>query len=288
MTAPETGLDGLRRQHPEWAPWLALVQTILFETADPKWDALVPLCAPARDKMPLLANARLDLRGNAVGSLWEKLVASARRNGTPQMASLKAAVLDPPHVSTLFTAALNYDADCMNTVAVARHVDGGAFQAVALLMPVPFLHACNRRWARSVAAGWSEGYCPVCGAWPAFAEVRGIERSRYLRCGRCGGEWQARGLYCFFCGMSDHKELVSLVPEKSGSNSLVEACSRCHGYVKSFMTLQGSPPDKVMLEDLASVELDIAAVEQGYKRPEGAGYRLHIAAESSGFDDVLA
>jgi hypothetical protein len=29
-----------------------------------------------------------------------------------------------------------------------------------------------------------------------------------------------------------------------------------------------------MLEDLASVELDVAALEQGYARPAGAGYAL--------------
>jgi FdhE protein len=76
--------------------------------------------------------------------------------------------------------------------------------------------------------------------------------------------------------MTDHKELVSLVPENSGSNSVIEACARCRGYIKSFATLQGSPPDRVMLDDLASVELDVAAVEQGYKRPEGSGYLLGV------------
>ncbi|HET8563195.1 MAG TPA: formate dehydrogenase accessory protein FdhE, partial [Candidatus Binatia bacterium] len=81
------------------------------------------------------------------------------------------------------------------------------------------------------------------------------------------------------CGMTDHNELVSLVPEKSGSTSVIEACKRCLGYVKTFTMLQGSPPAKVIVEDLASVDLDIAAVEQGYKRPEGPGYALEIAVE---------
>jgi hypothetical protein len=47
-----------------------------------------------------------------------------------------------------------------------------------------------------------------------------------------------------YCGMTDHNELVSLVPEKSGSNSVIDACKRCLGYVKTFTTLQGSPPAK--------------------------------------------
>src|SRR5207253_205435 len=91
------------------------------------------------------------------------------------------------------------------------------------LVAVPFLLACNRRWASAKSVSWMEGYCPVCGAWPAFAEVRGIERSRYFRCGRCSGEWQAHCLFCPYCGMTDHNELASLVPEKGGATSVIEA-----------------------------------------------------------------
>jgi FdhE protein len=76
--------------------------------------------------------------------------------------------------------------------------------------------------------------------------------------------------------MTDHEELVSLVPEKAGSNAVIDACKRCLGYVKSFTKLQGSDPASVMIDDLASVNLDIAALEQGYRRPEGGGYSLDI------------
>jgi FdhE protein len=77
--------------------------------------------------------------------------------------------------------------------------------------------------------------------------------------------------------MTDHEELVSLVPEKSGATRVVDACKRCLGYLKSFTVLQGSPPARVILDDLASVDLDIAALEQGYKRPAGPGYSLDVA-----------
>jgi FdhE protein len=75
--------------------------------------------------------------------------------------------------------------------------------------------------------------------------------------------------------MTDHEQLGSLVPEK-GATRVVDACKRCLGYVKTFTTLQGSPPAKVILDDLASVDLDVAALEQGYKRPQGAGYSLDV------------
>jgi FdhE protein len=176
----------------------------------------------------------------------------------------------------LFTFSLCQNGTWLKETAIDLGVDADALQAVALLAPIPFLQACNRRWAPAISERWMAGYCPVCGAWPAFAEVRGIERRRYLRCGRCGGGWQAQCLSCSYCGMTDHEELTALVPEKSGSHAVIEACKRCLGYVKTFTTLQGSPPAKVMVDDLASVDLDIAALEQGYRRPAGAGYPLEI------------
>lgn len=82
--------------------------------------------------------------------------------------------------------------------------------------------------------------------------------------------------------MNDHEQLVSLVPEKSGAGRMIEACKRCLGYVKTFTTLEGSAPAKVILDDLASVDLDVAAVEQGYKRPQGTGYALDITIIGNG------
>jgi FdhE protein len=176
----------------------------------------------------------------------------------------------------LFTFSLCQNGTWLQETARDLGVDADALQAVTLLVPIHFLQACNRRWAPATSESWREGYCPVCGAWPAFAEMRGIERRRYLRCGRCGGGWQVLGLSCSYCGMTDHAELIALVPEKSGAHAVIEACKRCLGYVKTFTTLQGSPPAEVMVDDLASVDLDIAALEQGYRHPAGAGYALDI------------
>jgi FdhE protein len=283
MTAIETGLKDLRRQHPEWEPWLAVVQEVLSETVNPEWDALVPIRSEAQQsKVPLLSGITLTLERRAIHRLLEKLILIAHRSGTPAMASLEPALHKDLDLFDLFKASLCEDRDRLRDIAAYLGADAEAFQAITALLPVPLLHACNRRWASAKSVSWTEGYCPVCGAWPAFSEVRGIERSRYLSCGRCGSEWQTRALFCFYCGMTDHNELVSLVPEKSGSNSVIDACKRCLGYAKTFTTLQGSQPAKVLLDDLASAHLDVAALEQGYKRPQGAGYSLDVTVTDNG------
>ena len=281
MKPVETDSQALERRHPEWRPWLAVIEEVLTETANRKWDALVPVRSEKQHgKIPLLADAVVRIDDRVAGRLLDQLLRTACRSGSPKLATLEAARRADP--LTLFEAALCRQSDRLEQAAALLYADPEALQAVAALVPIPFLHACNRRWASLKSESWMEGYCPVCGAWPTFAEVRGIERSRYFRCGRCGGEWQAQCLFCPYCGMTDHRELASLVPEKSGASGVIDACNRCLGYVKTFTTLQGSPPAKVLLDDLASVEFDIAAVERGYRRPKGSGYPLNVSVTANG------
>jgi FdhE protein len=283
MTVPETALHGLKRQRPEWEPWLAVIEEIVRETTSLRWEASVPtIVQPRQTGTPLLAGATLALHATSVRRLLKRLTRIASASGTTNIATLDRALDADLDVLTLFNASLCQNSDFVAEVAAARGADAMRLQAVMALVPLPLLHACNRRWASSISKSWVEGYCPVCGSWPAFAEVRGIERSRSFRCGRCGAEWHARLLSCPYCTEGSHDALVSLVPEKDGSHGTIDACKSCHGYVKTFTRLRGCQPDTVMLEDLASVHFDVAALDQGYTRPSGAGYPLEVSVAGEG------
>jgi FdhE protein len=292
MTTTGTALDGLKRERPEWGPWLAVVEEVLREAEASGWDAAVPADvspgvdahgakAASQPTIPLLAGATLNVQAAAVRRLLKRLIGIASRGGTATMATLESALDADLDALMLFEASLCQDRDRITAMAAHCKANADAFQGLIALVSVPVLHACARGRASSIPESWVQGYCPVCGAWPAFAEVRGIERRRYFRCGRCGGAWHARPLQCPYCAMGDHDALVSLVPEKAGAQGLIDACTRCLGYVKVFTVLQGCPPGAVMLEDLATVALDIAAMEQGYSRPAGAGYPLQATATNA-------
>ena len=276
MTASESTLQDLKRRHPEWEPWLTVVQEVLRESADSKWAAFVPsVAATPLGKTPLIAEVRMVLPKSLLRAWFEQLTRVAHRSGTHKLATLKAALDAKLDILNLFKASLQQDDDSLKKLATSLDADAEAFEAVMALLPVPLLQATNRRWAQAVPASWMEGYCPICAAWPAFAETRGIERSRYLRCGRCGAEWQAHVLSCPYCGNGDHERLVSLVPENS-AKSAIDACKVCLGYVKVFTTLQGAPPEAVILEGYRLPKGDLAAAEQGYRRPKGPGYSLNV------------
>jgi FdhE protein len=283
MTATATALSDLKRQRPEWRSWLVVVEEALRDAETATWDAAVPARPEAPQLTdPLLAHATLAVEVGAVRSLLRRLIRAASRDGTPQMVTLRSVLDTDSEVLTLFTASLCQSSEAITEAAASCGADAGALEAVIALLSVPFLRACNRELASSISPSWLEGYCPLCGAWPAFAETRGIERSRFFRCGRCGGEWHARPLWCPYCRMDDHNALASLVPENAGLNAVIEGCRSCRGYVKTFTRLQGCPPSTVMLDDLASVHLDVAALEQGYMRPAGAGYNIDVTVTDSG------
>ena len=59
MSAPDAALNGLRRERPEWEPWLAVVDEIVREAGSPAWEAAVPAAAQSpsdaqRTAVPLL------------------------------------------------------------------------------------------------------------------------------------------------------------------------------------------------------------------------------------------
>ena len=275
MSAVRPMLARLERDRPEWGPWILVIANVLHEAEGAAWSGAVPDVAPDSGTAPRLAGASVAVPGNILRALFERLLDDASRSGTGEMASLANLRGDALDALDVFAAALHQDADRLARLAGASGADADALQAVAALLPVPFLHACRGAWASSIGEGWMAPYCPICGSWPAFAEARGIERSRYYRCGRCGCDWRTHGLTCPFCATTDHHDLVTLVPENPAAAASVEACTRCLGYVKTFNRLQGCAPLAVMLEDLGGVALDVAALAQGYSRPAGAGYALH-------------
>jgi FdhE protein len=280
-------VDELKRKRPEWTPWLALVDEVLRESTKEAWTSVVPPRPASHPPMPALSGAAVAVPAKLLRDLVDRFAAAAR-GGTPKMlaaANLLRGDVDPARI---FHASLTQDADDVAELSSSANIDPEALQAVVTLLGVPFLQACRAAWATSNGTPWTEGHCRTCGAWPAFAEVRGVERSRFYRCGRCGSEWHAEILRCAYCRSTNHDEMVSLLPEKEKARGAIDACRRCSGYVKVFTRLQGCPPLAVMLEDLASVDLDVAALDAGYRRPSRAGCTPALSVQIAGGRRFLA
>ena len=174
---------------------------------------------------------------------------------------------EPLDAPALLEAALAGATRTVHTWASRLDVSPGALGAIAGVAVTPLLHGCRRAWASHVPLEWDHGSCPICGAWAILAEARGLARDRRLRCGRCGSDWRADWLRCVYCENTDHRSLGSLVAESALEPRSIETCQACGGYLKTLATLAGTPAEDVALLDLATVELDIVALERGYARP---------------------
>ena len=270
----EQRVAATRRDHPESEAWLGLLDAALRESEDGGcWEAAVPPPDSTADhsvKTPLLSHARISLDGRAsrrwVGSVL-------KRAGTRKSRAIDGIAL--------LEAALCQDDARVAALGREAGADVQVMRVAAQMAALPLLQACGRRLASHVPESWWEGYCPLCGAWPALAEYTGLERQRRLRCGRCGTGWAMPLLRCVFCDETDHDRLGYLTPEGDETRR-VEVCNACKGYLKGLTTVRGLAPWAILLDDLATVPLDIVALERGYKQPARPGYALRAEVVEDG------
>jgi FdhE protein len=276
-------MDTLLAAQPETRPWLALLTLVFEECANPAWEtvAAATRLLPVRTAgTPLLAGATIPIDARLADTWVRRVLERAGQTGA-EAASLRAAAgtrsLDALEV---LEAAVNADVERLGAIAGGIGVDPEAFAAVAGLTPLPLLQALRRHFGPASDPQWSAGYCPVCGDWPLLAEQRGLERARRLRCGRCGSDWAQPGIRCPYCGVIGHASRAALVSEQDGEARKVETCLQCRGYLKNVSTLRAWAGDEIPLADLATVDLDLAALEREFTRP--ATRRLDPAVRATG------
>jgi FdhE protein len=277
LDASPPSFDGLAREHPEWRAWLAVMRAALEHARDPDWRDIAITRDPASPAgAPWLAGARVEVNGRAARRWLEHLVELAGESSGPAAGRRpRDAAIDP---TAFLGAALELDLLALEAAGDATGLDAGRARALAHPASLPLLATCAERAGTDPnrPRGWDHGYCPVCGAWPALAEVRGLEASRQLRCARCGADWTTAWLSCVYCGNDDHRELAGLVSEVAGAMRRVDTCARCRGYLKSVITLTARTHAEVILEDMATVSYDLSALGEGAHRPAGLGASLGV------------
>ncbi len=107
-------------------------------------------------------------------------------------------------------------------------------------------------------------HCPLCGSLPSLSLLKGEVGKRYSLCSVCGYEWRINRISCAVCGNKAPGTLQYFCGEGDEAYR-VDLCDECHHYIKTidYRNLEASDP---FLEDLATLHLDVVAVEKGYQR----------------------
>jgi FdhE protein len=246
----------VRKQNPESERWLGLVEAAFAESgSDGAWgDAVLTISEDRPVRAPILHQSQIAVRRRALHRWLREVL---------ELAAVDSS-LEPVE---LLEAALCQDDSRLETPEL---------RVVAQMAALPLLQTCGRALAAQVPSSWWEGYCPVCGAWPTLAEFRGLERKRWLRCGRCATGWEVPWLRCPFCGETEHTNLGFLAPEEGETTRKVEVCDSCKGYVKAEPTVRNLEPWEILLDDVATLPLEVAALDRGYHRPERPGFAVEL------------
>jgi FdhE protein len=168
--------------------------------------------------------------------------------------------------------------------------DAELLAAIGSLATAPLRRAYAARVLSTVGEPgetWHAGYCPICGGWPLLGELRGVERAEWLRCAACGSGWRIQRLVCPYCDNDDYRSLGRLTVEGE-QRFHVATCERCRGYLKVGNAFDPPPSELLALDDVASMHLDVAAIERGYQRPVGSGFTIELAVPDDEWVEELA
>lgn len=155
----------------------------------------------------------------------------------------------------------------------AREAGPAAFFPKAFLQPYAALLAEGfwEQGGRQVREGGeesSEACCPLCGAPPQVAVLReeGHGAARFLVCSRCEMEWRYKRGRCVSCGEEESSRLVYLHATE-WPHVRIAACGTCLRYIKEVDLTRDGLAEPVV-DELATLALDLVAMEQGYQKVE--------------------
>jgi FdhE protein len=88
-----------------------------------------------------------------------------------------------------------------------------------------------------------------------------------MRCSFCAAGWELTTYACIYCDESGEK-FVTAAPDQARKDRRVELCSTCGGYLKTIDLPELSPFPLLSISDIETTDLDVAAMEHRYVRPQ--------------------
>ena len=207
---------------------------------------------------PVMADLGAAITG-ATGYVAARRVADALTSGTVDPARLLALVYQR-------------DQDGVRQLATDHALVVDMLWLLGDLVVAPIVHLQQRAAlrdgepdspVREALERWTQGYCPACGSWPALAEF--FFGERLLRCAFCACTWRPAVDRCAYCNEKG-EHFTTVVPDSQKLGRRIELCRACGGFLKTLDVELVTPFPLLAIEDLASSDLDQAALHHGFKR----------------------
>lgn len=140
--------------------------------------------------------------------------------------------------------------------------ESGMLDQVLTLAMRPFLSRCAEvLQQRTELALWTHSHCALCGSEPDFSVITPAAE-RHLICGRCALRWKFEPLTCPYCRNSERSRITSFAT--TDGQYRVYACDVCRRYLKAYDGRRASRPVMPVVDTVATLPLDAAAIQRGY------------------------
>jgi FdhE protein len=275
--AVQSTLDELHKlgaTRPSLAGPIGLVSAILPLLFEELTQEAVPVISPdhAAAKLaggvPLLRGEKVVLDGKALKRRWQRICAAIQPHQPDDLAlSLAESVRQGRlNLGELANSVLAGRPEDVHARAQALGLDAALIATVLRFTLMPALARLHARLEPvSTGCRWERGSCPTCGSWPLLGEYRGLEQTRWLRCGLCTAAWTFPRLECPYCAASDHQTLGYFSVQGEEEKYRAATCDACRGYVKMISTLNPLDGTHLVAADVATLHLDLAAAERGFR-----------------------
>jgi formate dehydrogenase formation protein len=139
---------------------------------------------------------------------------------------------------------------------------GGMVGQVLAQAMRPFLSRCAEvLQQRAELSLWTHPHCALCGGEPDFAVITPAAE-RHLICSRCTLRWKFEALTCPYCLNSDRTRITSFATPDGMYR--VYACDVCRRYLKAYDGRRAARPVMPVVDGVATLPLDAAAIQRGY------------------------
>jgi Protein involved in formate dehydrogenase formation len=126
----------------------------------------------------------------------------------------------------------------------------------------PFLSRCAEvLQQRPELSLWTHPHCALCSGQPDLSVIT-PSAERHLICGRCELRWKWESLTCPYCRNSERAKITSFATPDGQYR--VYACDVCRRYLKAYDGRRASRPVMPMVDAVATLPLDAAAIQRGY------------------------
>lgn len=271
-------LSKLKQTQPELEPLLEYYQALL--TAQEQTQAsfhpdLGGLDIETRRRrnsegMPLLESEDVKIDWAMFDDLLDRIVQISRRYAEPSsnVATWPAMVASRGRWQDELLEGLLEDKAILDDLAARAGVGLDEFTFLACQAVSPFLAAYAEGLKDVIDdQAWLKGRCPVCGGQPMMAKLEQETGKRLLQCHLCRTQWSFKRLECPFCGNGDQGTLRFFYDQEDPLYR-VDVCDECKAYLKTVDARQTNDEVVPLVENLATVHLDVIAAREGFRKED--------------------